>query len=370
MSYSDIFKIRISPEVVRDDIFNITYTGGTAPVYSSMTQVLSGGTLGDSLLTGLTIPIVLLQTIDDIGYYSEFDGNILQKDVICNFVYSATSGVATQWTYTITNSSDIFNISYLNQTTYYLDWGDGSPVQNFNVFSPLTLSHTYPPTPNNYVITMTGDSPWGVAIIEKNIYVPFTGMTIPNPYGNVLFFPGTGLFASDPTNYDYIFTGDSENTISAQTSDNYTTIPFLVTGFTYSSLSDLAQYGSPKFLLGTQVTAATGSVGVYIGPITAATGEVYTAYTIDNVLFYDYPEGNTFYSILSSGITADMITQLPLVKDESLIGVVMQPEVQSNVYIERGKNTALERIQRLGEIDNMGDLEKYGYSFFNVKTYN
>jgi len=370
MSDRSIFKVRISPEVVKNDIFDITYTGGTAPVYSSMTQVLSGGTFGNSLLTGLTIPVLLLQTIDDIGYYSEFDGNILQKDVVCNFVYSATSGVATQWTYTITNSSDIFNLSYLNQSTYYLDWGDGSPIQNFNVFSPLTLSHTYPATPDTYVITMTGDSPWGIAIIEKTVTVPFTGMTIPNPNGNVLFFPGTGLWTADPTNYNFIFTGDSDNTVASQVSSNFTTIPFLVTGFTNSSLNDLAQYGTPKFLLGTPVTGTTGSVGVYIGPITASTGIVYTAYTIDNVLFYDYPNGQTYYNIFSSGITADMITQLPLVKDESLIGVVMQPEVQSNVYIERGKNTALERIQRLGEIDNMGDLEKYGYGFFNVKTYN
>ena len=38
----------------------------------------------------------------------------------------------------------------------------------------------------------------------------------------------------------------------------------------------------------------------------------------------------------------------------------------NNVFIERGKNSALERIQRLGEVDNVGDLEKYGYKFFNV----
>jgi hypothetical protein len=27
----------------------------------------------------------------------------------------------------------------------------------------------------------------------------------------------------------------------------------------------------------------------------------------------------------------------------------------------------LEYIERIGEIDNVGDLEKYGYGFFNVK---
>jgi hypothetical protein len=55
-----------------------------------------------------------------------------------------------------------------------------------------------------------------------------------------------------------------------------------------------------------------------------------------------------------------------LVKDELLLGVIAQAEVQSNIFIERGKNSAYERIQRIGEVDNLGDLTKYGYYFFNV----
>jgi hypothetical protein len=56
----------------------------------------------------------------------------------------------------------------------------------------------------------------------------------------------------------------------------------------------------------------------------------------------------------------------PLVKDELLLGVSAQAEIQSNVFIERGKNSAYERVQRIGEVDNLGDLIKYGYRFFNV----
>jgi hypothetical protein len=40
----------------------------------------------------------------------------------------------------------------------------------------------------------------------------------------------------------------------------------------------------------------------------------------------------------------------------------------TNLYIERGKNSAYERIQRLGEVDNVGDLINYGYGFFKVET--
>ena len=103
--------IRISPGVIKGDIFTVTYkegsyvvpdevniccpssgtgttfvTSGTATVYSSMTQVLSGGTNGTSLLTGLTIPILITENINDVGYYTPTDGYLLQKDVINNFI--------------------------------------------------------------------------------------------------------------------------------------------------------------------------------------------------------------------------------------------------------------------------------------------
>jgi hypothetical protein len=55
-----------------------------------------------------------------------------------------------------------------------------------------------------------------------------------------------------------------------------------------------------------------------------------------------------------------------LVKEEFLLGVVSEPEVQSDIFIDRGKNSALERIQRLDEIDSFRDLTTYGYGFFDV----
>jgi hypothetical protein len=53
-------------------------------------------------------------------------------------------------------------------------------------------------------------------------------------------------------------------------------------------------------------------------------------------------------------------------KNEVLLNVISEPEVQSNVFIERGKNSALEYVERLGEVNNMGSLMDYGYRFFNV----
>ena len=56
-----------------------------------------------------------------------------------------------------------------------------------------------------------------------------------------------------------------------------------------------------------------------------------------------------------------------ITKNEALINVIDQPEIVSNVFIERGKNSPLEYIMRLGEVDSVGDLEKYGYKFFIIE---
>ena len=82
------YYIKISPESLKSDIVEETLSGVTFGVYSAMTQILSGGTDGSSLLTGLTVPIVFNQTFDDMGFYSTFDGFLLQKDVVSNFIIS------------------------------------------------------------------------------------------------------------------------------------------------------------------------------------------------------------------------------------------------------------------------------------------
>ena len=142
-------------------------------------------------------------------------------------------------------------------------------------------------------------------------------------------------------------------------------VPFLITGYTTSSLSDLKQYGSILYKPGVTVTGNTGAIGVFSG---VSRDGLYTAYTINDIDYYDYNDGTTLFAVYSSGLTPDMVVCEPIVKNELLLGVIDEAEVQSDIFIERGKNSALERIARLGEVDNVGDLEKYGYKFFNVNN--
>lgn len=385
---SQEYKFIISPENIKSDLVFVPYTGetdittiidpccltettisstttGTTGVYLPMDYILSGNTGGTSFLTGLSVNIMLTESAVDLGYYTPTDGLMLQADVLNNFI--ATANTINPYTYTFYNTSDLEFIKFLQLSTYTLDWGDGSPQQSVVGITPLT--HIYPTASNNYTITLTANSPWGISKVEKPVTVPYSNVTITNPQGNIVFYPAGGSWASTPISYDYIFTGDSNTDVTDYYSYNYTSVPFVITGFTESTLNDLSQYGPKinlaggKYKLGVQVTGNTGSIGTYWG--VDPTGS-YSAYTINGVNYFDY-EDYTIYVVDSYGLVPGDLVLSALTKNEALLNVIDEPEIITNVFIERGKYTALENVMRLGEVDNVGDLEKYGYKYFNVE---
>ena len=383
------YHYRISPGVLLEDIFLKAYTLGTtipeepdlcctittptttqkidgyAYVYSSMTQILSGGTNGTSLLTGLTLPILLTENTVDIGYYSVFDGMVQQEDVVTNFIFTGTP--LNPYQVTFHNTSDTNFKKFLAFSLWDVDWGDGSSEQILPSVS--SYSHIYP-SDGTYTITLTGVSPWGNNSVSKTLTIPLSAYTFSNPNGVAYFTPQGGNWSGTPISYDYIFSGDSICDIDLQISSNYVPTPFIVSGFTRSRIQDLQVYGSSSQLLGgkysadTIVTGTSGVIGIVYSPSPSSN---FTAYTISDVDYFDFSGGTTLFVVQSSGITEDMIICSALTKNEVLLNVIDEVQVESNIYIERGKNSALESVQRLGEVDNVGDLQKYGYSFFEVK---
>lgn len=356
---SQTMYVNISPGDLSTLVHQVTLSGDTFGVYSGMTQMLTGGTNNTSLFTGLTIPVLLVQNTIDLGYYSVFDGAILQQNVVSNFIFSSTTVNPYEWFVYNTVDSE-FN-AFLQLSSYFIDWGDGSPVQQITNYAPNSISHVYPNVNSEYTITMYQNNPWGNTTVSKSIQVPYVNVPNFNPQGTAYFTPNVGSWTATPVSYDYIFTGDSENVVSAQTSNNYTSVPFTITGFTSSRITELQQYGSNQYVLLLPVKRE----GVDFGIITDMNLS-YTGYTIQDVNYVDFADGTTIYEIQSSGLIQEWMVAEPLVKDELLLGVAGQAEIQSNVFIERGKNSAYERVQRIGEVDNLGDLIKYGYRFFNV----
>jgi hypothetical protein len=353
------YNIIISPETIKSDLVTISYSGQNVGVYSAMTEVLSGGTNGTSLLTGLTIPILITEEVNDIGYYDPFDGAILQQDVVTNFIFSSTT--SSPYKVFFYNTSNEFQ-KFLELSQYIVDWGDGT-IEYVTDYTPNYVTHDYPQTPSSYKITLKQKNPWGLVNITKEITLPYKQQKIYNPKGNAYFTSNVGNWSATPVNYNYIFSGDSNNTVSAQTSSNYLSVPYYVSGTTLSRLKDLEQYGSKKYKPPGEIVYKNGGPIGLINTITST----YTGYTIQGIDYYDYSDGTTLFFVESSGFTSNNITAEPITKNEVLMNIIDQPQIQTDVYVERGKNSAYERIQRLGEVDNVGDLVNYGYGFFNVE---
>ena len=402
---ANTYRIRISPEVINGDIFKVNYIGdpyleqqripfccdiytrevtkyidGSAYVYSSMTQILTGATgttatkniskatlkRGTSLLTGMTIPILITENTVDVGYYSVFDGMIVQQEVMTNFLFSANT--AFPYTYNFYNTSDVEFKKYLEFSSYEIDWGDGTPKQTVTNVSPNFYSHPYSQS-GEFTISMSGMSPWGSNVVKKTVTVPFTNATILDPKGTTCFTPMGGSWSATPICYDFIYSGDTSCETYQSGVNPYLTVPLVVSGYTQSTVSDLRVYGKKSTLvdgyykIGVQITGTTGVVGTYWGG-SANGNQLYTGYTINGVDYYDYSDGTTVFVV--SGVTPIDTVCEPIVKNEALLNVIDEPEVQSNVFIERGKVSGFESMERLGEVDNLGDLEKYGYKYFNI----
>ena len=302
-----VYKIKISPESLSSIVKEITYSGNTFGVYTGMTSLLTSGVNGTSSLTGLTIPILLTQDCFDIGYYSEFDGAIQQKETALNYIFSANS----EYEYCIYNTSILS--SYTKGSEYEIYWGDNSKVEPMIGFKSC---HTYPKTNAKYVIKLTQKNNFGTNIISKTITIPFDKNKVSdNPNGTVEFIPSGGPWKDSPISYDYIFTGDTGMDIDEYVYDSVVTI---------------------------------------------------TGYTIQDINYVDYPFGVTTFEVKSKGLTKDTAKLVPITKNEALLKSVDEVQIFSNVFVERGKNSGYEKVQRLGEVKTLQDMEKYGYGYFKL----
>jgi hypothetical protein len=55
-----------------------------------------------------------------------------------------------------------------------------------------------------------------------------------------------------------------------------------------------------------------------------------------------------------------------LTKEEYLFGIISVPEIQNDVFIDRGKTTVFEKHLKLSGIKNINELVRYGNGYFNI----
>jgi hypothetical protein len=356
----EVRKIKISPEVLKGDLFAKTYDGFNFNVYSALTQVITGGTNGNSLLTDLSVPIILYQDYHEIGHYDAFDGDISQFTNSINFIFSSQTPYQIYFYLSTDN-----RLRYFENTEYLIDWGDNTPKESISVYTPEYVTHSYV-SPSAYTISLSGKNSIGSFTVVKQVKIPYNDVEITNPFGTVYFQNLNGSWEDTPESYNFLFTGDSNNNISEQTGSTIINVPFVVSGYTQSQYSELESYGNVKYKQpGVIVNLVGGSTGKTISKTFNN-----TTYEIDGVTYVDTIIGSTIttttFSVQSYGLTESSIVQSAITKNEVMLNIVEPPVKQFQGEIDRGKNSGIESFRRIGEVDSVGDVLRYGYGYFNV----
>jgi len=176
-------------------------------------------------------------------------------------------------------------------------------------------------------------------------------------FGTISGFPIPGLTSQTGWTQDYL--NDYDYTAYTGTS---ATISYL--GIGGSRLSELKKYGTTGY---TQpVTGGTDSVGSYTAYTFTYTAQTGTTGT--TTLYYrDYDNGQTLITGTTSGFTKEEVYENTLTRNEHFLGFLEQPQIYSDVFVERGKQGVMERNLRLGEINNIGELSIYGNGYFKIQ---
>jgi hypothetical protein len=282
-----------------------------------------------------------------MGVMSSFDGNVEQIEQIVNFSYKQSGSTVT--IYSTVNPDKLrkiieqeFNVSWGDNTTGTLAINSGVLYSNLP-----SLSHTYTGS-TKYTITITLNSPWTTQKTQKIVTIPqdisvtnslgtFSGFTI--PYTNNI----TGSL-NYLNNLDY--TNNTGNTV------------FKYMAFGGSKIGELKKYGEST------LSTSSYTTGTYLS-------SSYTGYTLsseENKLFYmDFADGYTMITGTTSAFTKEEVYNKVITRNEHFIGFIDDPNVYSDIFVERGRQGIMEPNLRLGEIDNMGELEIYGNGYFKVK---
>ena len=119
-----------------------------------------------------------------------------------------------------------------------------------------------------------------------------------------------------------------------------------------SRIGELRQYGTT----------------VFSGVTTGTTDNViWSGYTIDGLYYRDRSDGYTMITGNTTGYTKEEVFNKVITRNEHFLGFIDDPQVYSDIFVERGKQGVKENNLRLGEIDNMDELEIYGNGYFKVR---
>ena len=330
--------------------FVVPHNGSSTLYYNCQFHISMAGQINvtDSPYLYYNLPLFLEAKADELGVMVGFDGDIEQAEQLCNFVYSANTGN----TLTVYNSASNIKLKRIVDATFTINWGDGSAAQSIGILSGLTKTYS---TAGTKPVSITMVAPWKTETVTKQIKLPLTSN---NPTDLASFtYSGATLPYFNFTGQTYLQSGRTQNY-----NNNYDYSGNSFTGTTTFLALGKSRKIEKKLYGGNTYSGVTGTT------ITIE-GTLYNCdkYVIDGLTYLDLSDGTTYIT----GNTATFISESQftkkLTRNEHYLGFVSEPVVYSDIFVERGKMGVAEFNLRLGEIDNIGELDIYGNGFFLVK---
>jgi len=184
------------------------------------------------------------------------------------------------------------------------------------------------------------------------------------------------------------FTSDYDIRNTGKTvSDYYNYTNTVITGITDSKKEDVRSYkNSNPFWLGFDVNSGvyTNFKGDIVNGVDKVT-QLGTAFTYvfgadkndpnigtrnqqNGLLYIDYSGGlvQTQVFFRGEGWNETNISLSAITKEEYLFGIVSKPEIESDLFIDRGITTVFDKHLRLSEITNLNELARYGKGYYNL----
>ena len=90
-------------------------------------------------------------------------------------------------------------------------------------------------------------------------------------------------------------------------------------------------------------------------------GLFFSGDTVDNTA--------TTFKFVTEGWNQTNTSLSALAKEEFLLGIISRPEVENDVFIDRGVIPVLDLHLRLSEIRNLGQMREYGNGYYRIDTF-
>ena len=274
-----------------------------------------------------------------------------------------------------TNRSSIKNWGAITATTFYVNILLTQNIDDMGLFTDMDfVVKDKVSTAPDYSILKDKLTDLGLSFPFMTNITPFFN-TITTPYNlwNVLRFPEK----VESYYYNYInsvITGITESRIEDVRSYDLS-VPFKVgfdmnkesytnyEGNTIVGIDRVISFGEPKKYVFDAENNST------IGTSQQKTGLYFEDYSGTTTVIIDdirQTVNKTVVRYVGEGFNETNISLSALTKEEYLFGKISPPEVQNDVFIDRGINSVLDKHLRLSEIRNLRGLQDYGNGFYKL----